>query len=91
MLGEKLTFWEEVIYSDTMKMLSENGVPTTLQRIVMEGVYSRFQANVIAEISINNALKEKKVEEKTGTVEELKEDYKKTGVLKNETVHGKNG
>lgn len=90
MLGTKLTLFQEVIYDYSVKLLKENNIPTTLQRIVMEGVYNRFQSNTIAEMSVNSLLEQQKFEEKIGTAADIKRDFNELGgISKNETVHSK--
>ncbi len=41
-LGEKLTILENEIYDTAVSLLQREGIPSTVGRIVMDGVYRRF-------------------------------------------------
>ena len=41
-LGEKMTELENQIYDSAVSVLQQAGVPSTLGRVVMDGVYRRF-------------------------------------------------
>lgn len=41
-LGEKMTALEDEIYAQSVKLLQENEVPSTIGRVIMDAVYRRF-------------------------------------------------
>ena len=46
-LGELLTAIENYIFSFTQKQFIVNNIPPSMQRLIMEAVYSKFQAVAI--------------------------------------------
>lgn len=91
MLGAKLTVIEEMIYGDAVRTMAEHSIPPTTARLVMEGVYSKFQAAALIDLSVKLSVEEKAEEKHEGTAEELKEYCKQTGVNVNEKVPCENG
>lgn len=41
-LGEKMTIIEDEIYALSVEMLQKNEIPSTVGRMIMDGVYRRF-------------------------------------------------
>ena len=41
-LGEKMTELENQIYDTAVSLLQQAGIPSTIGRVVMDGVYRRF-------------------------------------------------
>lgn len=84
-IGEKFTALENLIYQYACTQFELNKIPPTQALVIMKCVNSRFQ-----EIALNTDLMNRisiqqtdanlnKGEKRTGTAEELMEDFKKTG------------
>lgn len=82
--GEKMTVLENLIYQYACTQFELNQIPPSEARIVMKCVYSRFQElslnnDLMSRVSIQQAGAPSKEVKRTGTPEELMEDFKKTG------------
>lgn len=82
--GEKFTVLENIIYQYACTQFELNQIAPSEARIVMKCVYSRFQElclnnDLMNRVSIQQAGAPSKEVKKTGTPEELMEDFKKTG------------
>ena len=83
-IGEKFTALENIIYHYACTQFELNQIPPSEARIVMKCVYSRFQElylnnDLMNRISVQQAGAPSKEVKRTGTPEELMEDFKKTG------------
>lgn len=82
-LGEQLTALENHIYVFAKTQFEINNIPPTIGRIIMEGVYGKFQEQAIAQMIANQVSveggEEAQSEEKTGSVIDLMKDFYNTG------------
>ena len=80
-LGEKLSAIQCTIYEFAHNRLSSLGLDASLSKIVMDGVYRRFQedayhASLLQKVSEQ---RQPKAETHSGTANELKREVKKNG------------
>lgn len=83
-IGEKLTVLENLICNFATTQFELNEVPPTQARLVMGCVYNRFQEHclnsvLMGRVTIQQAGGAAGEQEHTGTVEDLKRDFEKTG------------
>ena len=79
--NEITTALEYVIYQEARGKFAANGIDVTQAKTIMKAVYSRFLEDYV-EFNTLSRLQTNKPEEqtKTGTVDELMEDFRKTGL-----------
>lgn len=97
-MGELLTALENHIFQFAVKQFERNEIPITLQRLIMEAVYSKFQGKAIDQMIANQIRvvdkepdPEKVTQSKENvqeTVETLNDFYEKTDVIGEETTDG---
>lgn len=93
-MGELLTALENHIFQFACKQFDINEVPITLQRMIMEAVYSKFQAKAIEQMIMNQIRvegdepEEKRVTQSETSVQETVEALKD---FYSEAKEGKNG
>lgn len=52
-IGEQLTILEEHIYAFAENQFETNGITPSFQRMIMEGVYSKFQSKALRRALFN--------------------------------------
>lgn len=83
-IGEKLIVLENLIYNFATTQFALNEATPTQAKIVLEGVYSKFQEQclnhiLMSRVTLQQAGEAAKGVERTGTVEDLMEDFSKAG------------
>ncbi|MBO6271003.1 MAG: hypothetical protein J6N19_17880 [Clostridium sp.] len=76
-IGDLLTAVENHIYSFAKKQFDINNISPSMQRLIMEAVFSKFQAEAIAEMILNQISYEgedtpdKQIDQTKETVEDM--------------------
>lgn len=92
--GEQLTALENHIYMFAKTQFELNGIPPTVGRMIMEGVYCKFQDQAIAQIIANQVSVEggekSEAVEKTGSILDMMKDFYNSG-FHPDNEEGENG
>ena len=89
-LGELLTALENHIFQFAEKQFDINDVPVTLQRLIMEAVYSKFQGKAIEQM-ITNQIRVEDGEPEEKKVTQSEKNIQETVNILNDFYDAKEG